>query len=320
MSVRLAILCFVLLMTIGLATGCNLYEGLSTPAGDAQVLSKARACFDQGDYTCASQYYAQLSSADSDIAYSEEAFLILAQAGASSGVFINAVLGTSGSIGSSGNAAGAFLTRLAISMTNNSPGVTTRSSLYQAYAKYQSISNSSLAGLVRFITSATLLAEVFAEAAQTKGQLNKSDLVETPSTCTTITFTNLASVSNASACAAPSGSALKDDVLKGQVSNSLSTPMSETAMTQQQPDLYLVLALVNEIDYGIQQLTASGPSSSLGSSSTSFSQIINSEMTSLTNALGSDPFSDSAFDGGIIPGGVGAEAFRQVLIQAGIGN
>jgi len=329
MSVRIAFLCFAVLMTIGFVTGCNLYEGMSTPSGDDQILSKARACFDQGDFTCASKYYAQLSSANSDTTNSEEAFLLLAQAGASSGAFVNAVLGDNSSIGSSGNAAGAFLTRLAITMTNNSPGLTTRTSLYQAYAKYQSISNTSLAGLVRFIASATLLAEIFAEAAQTEGQFNQSDLVQVPSTCQNVSLTNLASITSAATfatCAAPSdtpfsGSALKDDVLGGTISNSLGTPVSQTQMTQQFPDLYLVLALINEISYGVQQLTSSGTNSNLGSSSSSFSTTINNEMQTIKTALSTtDPFSSSSFQGGIVPGGVGAAAFRQVLIQNGIGN
>ena len=33
-----------------LNSGCNLFGGIDTPSGDAQLLSAARACFDQGDF------------------------------------------------------------------------------------------------------------------------------------------------------------------------------------------------------------------------------------------------------------------------------
>jgi hypothetical protein len=59
-------------------SGCNVFSVLDSPSGDAQLISAARACFDQGDFACARDNYSKLSDSSADIRASEEAFLALA--------------------------------------------------------------------------------------------------------------------------------------------------------------------------------------------------------------------------------------------------
>src|SRR4051794_21223325 len=78
-------------LSLSTLSGCNTFGFMDSPSGDLSTLAAARACFDGGNYTCASTNYAKLSSAASDDGNSESAFLLLAQYGAGSAVFMNAV-------------------------------------------------------------------------------------------------------------------------------------------------------------------------------------------------------------------------------------
>jgi hypothetical protein len=62
-------------------SACNLFGGIDSPSGDQQLLSAARAAFDQGNYSQALNYYQQLSGNESDIKLSETAYLAFNQAG-----------------------------------------------------------------------------------------------------------------------------------------------------------------------------------------------------------------------------------------------
>src|SRR4051794_31520633 len=112
-------------------SGCNFFSPLDKPSGDEQLLAAARACFDHGDYECASKYYGELSSSASDQAVSETAFELLAQSGATSSVFIKAVLDGDGN-------GGKIVTKLANSLIS-SAGQTSRLNIVHAYQKYAQI-------------------------------------------------------------------------------------------------------------------------------------------------------------------------------------
>ena len=49
--------------------GCvNIFDPLDSPSGEAQLLSAARACFDDGDFACAREFYGKLGSNEDAIA------------------------------------------------------------------------------------------------------------------------------------------------------------------------------------------------------------------------------------------------------------
>src|SRR4051794_17972169 len=83
------------------ASGCNLYSSLDQPSTATQRLEAARACFDQGNFPCASKYYAQISTSDAsyDEATAEAAFEVLDQYGISAVNFMTAVLTSTGNAG-----------------------------------------------------------------------------------------------------------------------------------------------------------------------------------------------------------------------------
>lgn len=144
----------IILMVIFLSTnlGCNIFEKFDEPEGDSQVLAAARACFDEGDYQCALQNYAKLTSATNDVKYSEEAFLIITRQGLGMSNFYSA-------FGQGGD--GRSLTKLANGLIDPSP--TKRGLFFEAYKKGDLISNRNLRGLVYFIASVAVAANVIAE-------------------------------------------------------------------------------------------------------------------------------------------------------------
>jgi hypothetical protein len=163
-------------LSSAILTGCNLYSAFDKPSGDEQILSRARACFDQNDFDCARSYYSQLSSTYADVRASEEAFMILAENGATMSAFME----TFGSGGS-----GQALTELAERMAPGS--ITKRQNIQNAYKKFSdyttgSNATDSLRQLVRYVTATALAAEFLAENVPAGGQLTKNRIV-TNSAC-----------------------------------------------------------------------------------------------------------------------------------------
>ena len=140
-----------------LLSGCNLYSSMDSPSGDVQVLSAARACFDKGDYTCASSYYAKLSTTFSDQENSELALLNLDQVGASAGTFLSAVVNGSGNAGSLitslANGLNTFYTAQLLNPNGSRKGAATRLVIFHAYLTASAIQNPKLQGLIRFVSS-----------------------------------------------------------------------------------------------------------------------------------------------------------------------
>lgn len=225
--------------------GCNFFKMIDPPSGDAQLLSAARACFDQGDFTCASRYYGMVSSSNSDQALSETAFELLNQNGVTAVTFMNAAV-------AGGSSAGALVTNLAGSLTGGA-GETLRLALFRAYKTAAGIRDSSTQGLVVFITSMSLLAEILAEDATTQGTFKKSDFVLTPSSCTSILTV------------VPCGPPAADKLIDGGSAITLSTA-TESDMSGS-PSLRMIDAAINEILRGVNQM---GSTAKLGTASGSF--------------------------------------------------
>jgi hypothetical protein len=274
MKVRSGITLFALCLT-----GCNPMSVVDTPSGDAQVLSAARGCFDQGDYVCATKYYGKLSPVAGDTANAESAFELIAQYGATSGIFIKAVLagGTNG---------GKLITKLADTLSLNA-GQTARLAIFHAYQKAPTISDTKTQGLVRFITALTLTAEILGEAAQTPGKFQTTDLVVAPATCSAAS----AVFYMVAACNAPTGTKL----ITGTAAVSL--PTATDAQVSGAPTLFLLNAALSEITNGLTQMQASG---SLNSASGGFS----AATTAIALLVGTD---SPTYRGTLLSQGLGTE-------------
>jgi hypothetical protein len=268
----------VLGLTLGALLGCNAFTSFDGPSSDPQLLEAARACFDRGDYDCASRYYGQLSTNSSDIANTEHAFALLSQSGMTAGTFISIVLNGVSS-------GGQLVTRLANSLIPQAKQAT-RLNIFHAYQKSLLINDTRTKGLVRFVTSIALLSEVLAEAS-THGALHKSDLVADATACAAA---SLLTYLITPGCLGPSGTTLTS----GSAAITLTTA-TDTQLTGS-PSLQMILAAITEVDAGISQMGTS----SLGSTTSSFATQL------LTNGVvNTDPTDSPIFRGLLISQGVG---------------
>jgi hypothetical protein len=225
-----------LLAALALSTsaGCNLFGPIDSPSGDAQLISAARACFDQGDITCARELYAQVSANHADISASETAFAILDENGVDMGAFVAALASEGGT-----NAGSSLLTGLANRLVARAPNEASRLALYAAYEKVADIDNAPLRGLVRFVTSAALAAHMLAENAETAGDpavVDQEDLATNPSSCQSAGSGGCAA---SGGCAPPSGAIM---ALSGDAFD-----ITDTAPEGTNPTLEMFDAAVSQI-------------------------------------------------------------------------
>lgn len=165
-------------------TGCNVFDPLDSPTNDDQLISAARACFDQGDIACAREQYAKLSKDSADIMNSELAFATLDENGIGMGIFLDAFGGGGG---------GAGITKLANQLAGTSLNTSaTRLAFYQAFQRAAAIKNPGLRGLVRFTTATALTAEIMAEGAGNNRTLEQTDYTASPTVCKALTSTTCA--------------------------------------------------------------------------------------------------------------------------------
>lgn len=266
-------------------SGCNVYSGIDTPSGDAQILDKANTCLDANDFACATKWFKMLSPAQSDQEYFSLSIIALDQAGITTSSFIvDASTNTSN--------AGAFLNGLVSAIYANQIGATSRLTLFHAYQNYLKINNPSLQAFTRFLTSAALFSEILAEAATTPGTLKTSDLVNDAVNCPNASQLQLLTPNGV--CSKPSASNLNDGT--GTPINLPTT--TDAIMGIPNPNLDMVLAAVQEINTAATQLNVSA---GVGAATQSFS----SELSAL---------------GGALNLGAAAAAFRQKLISQGIGS
>lgn len=277
--------------------GCNfnLYQFFDAPSTDAQRLSKARACLDRGDYSCAATQYAAVTTLNTEVAAAEAAFSILREEGAGLAVITQAAAQTFTGGGTS--AGGAFLTSLAGTLSRQGPGVRKRQALQRAYQKIASIPTSGgLRGLVRFLTGSALAAEVMAETIATAGTLNITDLVSDVASCSTVVCGT-----PPSGCDAPSANTLADGVALA----ASATPSLDTVATSDlsgSPTIGMIHGGIDAILFATN--TGNGE---LGSS------------TGLASSVGgfAGLFSGAA---GFVGAPVGSPCYRQLLVSNGIGN
>lgn len=154
-------------------SGCNMFGFMDSPSGDAQLISAARACLNRGDYACALSNYQKVSSAQSDVALSEQAMVVFDQQGASMSSFIGM---------SSESTGGGGISKLAEGMTSGA-GQAKRMAIYNAYKSADTITDTDLKNFVKFLGATALSAEILAEAAGADGILAKTDIVQNAS-CT----------------------------------------------------------------------------------------------------------------------------------------
>lgn len=152
------------------AAGCNLFDPFDSPTNDAQILSAARACLDQGDIACAKAQYAKLVTTMADIAHSETAFAILHENNATMGAFMEAM-------GDKNASGGKALTILAEKL---GPGASAsrRVALFEALKKVNSIGNVPLRGLVRFSSAFALASHILAEDLGGGSDLTRTSIVD----------------------------------------------------------------------------------------------------------------------------------------------
>jgi len=153
-------------LALTLVSGCNMFSPVSSPTGDPQIISAARAKFDDGDYEGAIALYAQLSSANQDIAISETAYAHFAEQNASMQSYAAA-------FGKGNVAIGPAITTFAEGMIVGA-GQTRRVAIFNAFATYQQLLpiNPSLAYLVQFLGALSFGAEILAEEGSTDANGN----------------------------------------------------------------------------------------------------------------------------------------------------
>lgn len=156
---------FTLTSLLALAglTSCNIYGGIDKPSGDAQLISAARACLDDGNFSCATTYYQQVSASNLDIQQSEEAFTLLNQSGASMAAF-------AGAFGNGQNiSVGSAITTLAdYLLVTGTVGQVMRTSIYTAFESETRITDSGLKNMVKFLGAVSFAAEILAEIAESQ--------------------------------------------------------------------------------------------------------------------------------------------------------
>ncbi len=175
---------FAIFMALTLA-GCNAFQTLDPPKGDAQDLAAARSALDRGDYATATQYYLTLSPSLNDTEYTELVASQLSQSGIPVGTFASAIIESGANIGR-------LLTLFANELSYQaSPSL--RLELFHNYQRALKIHNPQAQGVMRLVTALALIAEILSEDAATPGHYTAADLVKNPAGCLGASSKSLAS-------------------------------------------------------------------------------------------------------------------------------
>ncbi|OFZ21021.1 MAG: hypothetical protein A2X94_06730 [Bdellovibrionales bacterium GWB1_55_8] len=237
-------------------TACNVFEPLDGPSSDAQLLSAARAAFDQGRFEEAADFYGRLSSDYAEVSASESAFQILDQYGASMGAFMS-------SFGQGMENIGVGFTRLAPKLTSDgrAPGQAKRVAIFGAFRKIDNItSNPELRGLIRFVSAAALLSEILAENTGASGLFQEADLVADPNACLTL---GAGCAAPGGACRIPTGKTINDSGTAFELSlNTAGRPSDPAALAKLDvaaPNFQMIQAALVEINHALTtEIAASG--------------------------------------------------------------
>jgi hypothetical protein len=181
-------------------SACNMLAFMDKPSGDVQLLDAARSCLDKGDYSCALEYYQQLSGfVDEKI--SETSLTNLAN----SNIFKMSDLIESLGSGTGGTSSFSFLAE-----TLATRGKTTsadRLTIQKAYADAANIQDSTLKSYMQFISALIMTNHLLASAVGADGKLTASDIVSSPTACNTSTCVGAGEIAK---CEKPSSSSLLD--------------------------------------------------------------------------------------------------------------
>lgn len=166
-------------------SSCNLWGGIDSPSGDAQLISAARGAFDNGDYVKALEYYQQLSSNNADIRISETALVTMAQEGIFSVQDLVASLGD-------GRGNGNSLVTIANSIAaRGKTAASFRTTLDQQFVNAGAIVNTHLRAYTRFLIAMAMTTQVLASGVGADGVLTAEDLASNVTACRAL-FTNCA--------------------------------------------------------------------------------------------------------------------------------
>jgi hypothetical protein len=242
---------FAVLVLLSCSSCINLFGFADQPGDDAQYLSAARACFDQGDLECARKYYNLLSSAYADQRQSGLAYTILDENGAGMGEFLKAF--------AKGEGAGG-LNKLANALAPHA-GLNLRLALFSAFQKVSAngedlIADINIRGLTRFVTAVAVAAEILAEATDTDGLLQKTDIASGGAA----TCSNTACAGGNAACNAPGGSVLQST---DNVTDLTSADTTNGSMGATNPELGMLNAALQQAVNALNnELSVSGAFSS----------------------------------------------------------
>ncbi|HTL10840.1 MAG TPA: hypothetical protein VL588_00030 [Bdellovibrionota bacterium] len=231
---RYASLMGLAVLTLSSAS-CNIFEFMDSPSGEAQILEKARGCFDAGDVDCARQYYAKLSNSQSDVKLSELAFVEAFDVGIGMADFM-AAFGDGGG----GKGLGIMANRLAGKVDSAS-----RQKLYDAYTTVASINDTTLKGLTRFVVATVFAAHILAESSGGDGTFDQTDLAASPAACIAA---GVGCAGNPASCLPSAGSQL--------TAGGASTDFDNGIITT--PNLNLFRGALTAINTGLSEMGASG--------------------------------------------------------------
>ena len=163
-------LCLLIISSI--TSACNLYGGLDSPSGDDQKLVAARACLDQGDYPCAREKYAALSTSQNDVAVSETSFTNMAAQN------IFSIQDLVASLGSNHGDQTTFINLTQLMAANGKTDVASTAFLQTQYTANAAIVDPSLRSFMQFLVSTAMFAQILSSAVGADGVLTASDLVD----------------------------------------------------------------------------------------------------------------------------------------------
>jgi hypothetical protein len=185
----------VLLLSVCAVSACNLFGGLSKPSNDEQYLIAARACLDQGDYSCALSNYQALSDSKLDERLSESSLTTLAQ----NGVFsFSDLIGT---LGSSRGSGASFSSMANLLAQRGKTTAAVRQAIQETYVQNEGIRRSELKAFSKFVSSLAMLNSILATVAGADGTLTATDIAADgasciPSDCLTVPAICVAPASN----------------------------------------------------------------------------------------------------------------------------
>lgn len=229
-------------------SACNLTGFMDNPSGDIQLLDAARACLDRGEYSCALEYYQQIS-VDSDQKISELSMARLADAN---------LFKTSDLIESLGSGTGGANSFLAMAETLASRGKTAASqrvTIQAEYAKASSISEPTLRAYMQFITAMTMMNQVLSSAVGADGQLTASDIVTNPTLCRSSTCAVAADCTNSNLVETAGGT---------EIGTFNQTAMDSATNWDSTPSLNKVIAAANVANAASVILFGAGNNNGLG--------------------------------------------------------